>query len=253
MRAIISRAILPLPIFWVLVIIAWILYWRRKKKLSKIFGITALLWLLIVSTPFIPNLLVSGLENKYPPLTSLNSKPSTLNNFHILVLGAGHTNDSAFPATSKLNEEALARLSEGIRLHQALPKSKIITSGYKGKGAVAQAEVLARAAEMLGVESNNILTQTEPENTLMEALEYKRNFGEETQLILVTSAIHMPRSIYLFCKAGLKPIPAPANFITSKNEKKKFWFWLPNSRNIKKMEAAIHEYVGILWYRIGGK
>jgi|GEM_PF-3560062 len=42
----------------------------------------------------------------------------------------------------------------------------------------------------------------------MEAKEYKKLFGDNAQIILVTSAVHMHRSVYAFQKEGLDPVPA---------------------------------------------
>jgi uncharacterized SAM-binding protein YcdF (DUF218 family) len=84
----------------------------------------------------------------------------------------------------------------------------------------------------------------------MEAYEYKRLFGDSTHLILVTSASHMPRSVSIFKRAGLSPVPAPANHLVKKPEVKPLLWWFPSSKNIEKSESAIHEYVGMLWYRL---
>ena len=76
--------------------------------------------------------------------------------------------------------------------------------------------------------------------------------GDSTQLIVVTSAIHMPRSMYLFQKAGLNPIAAPTNHLVKTSLQHDPWYWNPSSYNIRKMEAAIHEYIGLFWSKLGG-
>lgn len=96
--------------------------------------------------------------------------------------------------------------------------------------------------------------QVQPKNTRAEANEYKRLFADSVQLVLVTSAIHMSRAMYLFQKTGLDPLAAPTNHLVKKGQQKKdFWYWLPSSGNIKRMESAIHEYVGLFWYKLGGE
>jgi uncharacterized SAM-binding protein YcdF (DUF218 family) len=247
MKALISRFIMPLPIFWLLVILAFILFKKGKIKAAKISSITALIWLLVISTPFVPDFLVQNLEKQYevfsPETLTQSQKP-----VHILVLGAGHSGDVRLPSTSRLGEEGLAKLTEGIRLHRQIPQSIIITSGFKGKGDVAQATVSAEAAMLLGVDTASIKLQTEPENTSQEATKYKRIFGDTARLIVVTTANHMPRAMYLFRKAGLTPESAPCYFLVPQTKKRGFWFWMPSSVNIGKLEVAIHEYVGLLWY-----
>ena len=215
--------------------------------------VLSVLWLLIISTPFVPNLLAKNLENQYTVFSS-EYLPSKKESVNILVLGGGHTNDKRLPANSQLGGSSLARLTEGIRIHRLFPGSTLITSGYAGKSNdKPNAIVSANAAMLLGVDSANIKRQETPENTGQEALTYKQMFGDSASLVLVTSAIHIPRAMYLFRKAGLKPIAAPADFLVKNEKKEDFFFWVPSSMNIKKMESAIHEYVGLLWYRVEGK
>ena len=252
MRELLSNIILPLPVFWILIIISFLFFRKKKGKIARICLWCGLFCLLVVSTPFIPKLLVQNLENKYSTceLETLQQKT----NIHILVLGGGQTNDSRLPANSQLSRGALARLTEGIRILNHLDGSILVTSGYSGKREdIPQAEVLAQTAMLLGIGSGRIKKQTLPKNTWMEATEYKRIFGDSTTLVLVTSAIHMPRAIYLFQKAGLNPIPAPTDYLVKKGEKINPLFWMPKSGNIAKTEAAVHEYVGMAWYRLGGK
>ena len=136
-------------------------------------------------------------------------------------------------------------------MEHCVTKKRFYNVGSQEK--IPQAKVLANTALLLGVDSSRIKMQTEPKNTWIEAQEYKRLFGDTVQLVLVTSAVHMPRAMYLFRKAGLKPIPAPANHLIKEGTEKNPWFWVPSSENIRKTEAAVHEYVGMLWYKSGGK
>jgi uncharacterized SAM-binding protein YcdF (DUF218 family) len=63
----------------------------------------------------------------------------------------------------------------------------------------------------------------------------------------------MPRAIMHFRHAGLNPIPSPTNFIIKQNQKQdQNWFFIPSSTNIHSMETIFHEYLGILWAKIGG-
>lgn len=246
MRSILSGLINPMAVFWILFLVAIILQWRKKNIISRKLLVVSIFWFLVVSTPFIPNLLVSHLENQFEV-----ASPNELNDFNhpvdILVLGGGHSNDERLPSTNQLSEVALTRLVEGIRLHRQLPNSRLITSGAVGEEGIPQAEVLKRAAILLGVEEKNIQTQTLPKNTWAEATEYKRIFGDSAQLILVTSATHMPRAVKLFRKAGLTPIAAPTNHLIKKGKHRNPWLWMPSSKHINKLECAVHEYVGMVW------
>jgi uncharacterized SAM-binding protein YcdF (DUF218 family) len=171
MHTLLSSLIMPLPIFWLLVILAAVFSGKGRKKSSrKLLGLS-LLWLAMISTPFIPDLVVQSLENRYPVLVADGNDPVQLfknedlpgniaapaSDVHILVLGGGHTYDDRLPANNQLSLQALARLAEGVRLHRQIEGSTLITSGWAGKReTISQAEVLAKAALLLGVDSSRI-------------------------------------------------------------------------------------------------
>ena len=250
MRTFISNIILPLPVLWVFMLLAFIQYIRKKKTSSRIFVVLSVLWLLVISTPFVTDLLVRNLENRYAVFSPeyLQNKKGPVN---ILVLGGGCTDDKRLPANSQLEAGSIARLSEGIRIHRLFPGSTLITSGYAGtSNDTPHAIVAAKAAILLGVDPASIKRQETPENTWQEALTYKQMFGDSATLVLVTSAIHIPRTMYLFRKAGLKPIAAPADFMVKNEKRKSMQYWFPSAGYIKEMEDAVHEYVGLAWYKV---
>lgn len=184
------------------------------------------------------------LEQRYPVHIPLAG--STL---PVVVLGGGHIPDTTIAPLHRLSPAALSRLTEGIRQKQASPGSKLITSGYAGDGEFTQARMLAEAALSLGVSPNDTLMMTKPSTTWEEAKEYKRRFGSQKQLILVTSAAHMPRAIEIFRRNGLKPVPAPADFLFKRDPNSMLYNWWPSSYKLSYSERILHEYFGIAYYR----
>jgi len=248
-RSFISSLIAPLTIFWLLLLAGLLLIWLKKKKSSRILIVISLIWLALISFAPLPKLLCRSLERSYTPLTDLNSLSNNID-VHIMVLGSGHTSDPTLPANNQLSNNALGRLAEGIRLHRLLPGSKLITSGWQGDDLVPNALVLKRAAELLGISTEDIFTLVTPVNTEEEALCYRSTFGKSHKLIIVTDAIHMPRAILWFRKAGLNPIAAPTNHLIKHSPNQKSFNFLPSADNINEMESAMHEYIGILWAKL---
>ena len=249
LRAFISSLIMPLTIFWLLLLCGLMLMWLKKKNNSRILMVIALIWFAFVSFSPLPNLLIGSLERSYPPLTDVSSL-STDTAVHIMVLGSGHISDPALPANNQLSRDALGRLAEGIRLHRILPGSKLITSGWQGDDPVPTALVLKKVAISLGVSPQDILTLVTPVNTEEEALCYRSEFGKGHKLIVVTDAAHMPRAIIWFRKAGLNPIAAPTNHLIKRSPNQKSFNFLPSADYIHEVECAIHEYIGILWAKL---
>ena len=252
MREFLSLIIMPLPVLYLILVIAIILFISGHKRTGKILFIIAGIWFFIITTPMIPRTLVKSLENKYPQLTeeSIKNFPDSCD---IIILGGGHSDDKELSPNNQLSNVALGRIVEGIRIQKMIPGSRLILSGYRGRSEISQASILYRTALILGVDSASMVMQILPANTRMEAAEYIRNFGSEKKLIVVTSDIHMPRAMLLFKKAGLSPVAAPTNQLIKYGSVKYRWRWIPSSVYIMMMEVVIHEYTGILWAFIGGK
>jgi uncharacterized SAM-binding protein YcdF (DUF218 family) len=67
-------------------------------------------------------------------------------------------------------------------------------------------------------------------------------------LILVTSAVHLPRALDLFRMQGLRPIPAPDGYLAGRGEggfsRER---WLPSGWGLVRSEASVYEYLGRAW------
>ena len=68
------------------------------------------------------------------------------------------------------------------------------------------------------------------------------------RILLVTDAIHMPRARLAFEHAGLQVIPAPSIFLASDHYH--FAHVIPNAQSLKNSHYAIHEWLGLLAYRL---
>ena len=242
---------MPLTFFWLIFLAGVLFYLLKFKRTGIACGFFSIVWLAIISFPFLPDLLIRSLESRYSPLLDI-SKLNRNDSVYILVLGAGTTDNKNLPPNDQLSPNAMLRLSEGIRLHRLFKTSKLVLRGSVAGENVSESEPIMQAAMALGLEKNTIRLLGIPESTRMEAFEYTRKFGTDNTLILVTDAIHMPRAIYLFQKAGQKPIPAPTNHLVKSNGRK-LSDWLPSALNIYKMEYAMHEFLGLAWARRRGE
>ncbi|MFZ1705242.1 MAG: ElyC/SanA/YdcF family protein [Saprospiraceae bacterium] len=260
----INFLIQPLNIFWVgIVLFLW--FNHRNKKWANIFLYSSLLWLLATGTRWLPNFLVYSLEKRYDVFTPIDI--TKYKGIPILVLGGGSTYDVRITPQERLSHTSLARLNEGIRLYHELPESQLLFSGFASKKGMTQAAITRDAAVSLGVDPSHISILEEPATTEEEAFYFKKKFGEKFKtLILVTSDIHMPRSMYLFQKAGLNPIAAPADHILKrsygpviqKNKKSSKISldqqpdsgWKTNKNNFDKCSATFHEYIGIMYAKL---
>jgi len=255
MNSKVNFLIMPLTIFWLILIAGILLFLLKRKRTGLVCGFFSIVWLAMISFSFLPELLVRSLENRFAPLLEI-SQFNPKDSVYILVLGSGYTDNKNLPSNDQLSLNSLGRLTEAIRLHRLLNASQLILFGSVPGDNVSEAAPFLQTALALGVNENEIRLLGIPENTKIEAFDYTKKFGTKNTLILVTDAIHMPRAMLLFRKAGQSPIPSPTNHLVKSDWKNGISNWLPSSSNIAMMEYATHEYGGLIYARLfyrGGK
>jgi uncharacterized SAM-binding protein YcdF (DUF218 family) len=248
-RLVLSSPFRPLSLFCILALLGLYFSYRGKRRPARYFTIGAAAWFYLISTAGLPWLVTRQLEQCYP---SLLTPPAFVagDSVYIVVLGAGHKVNAALPAVDQLADAGLCRLSEGIRLHRLLPGSTLVTSGYAGRESESNAMVQKKAAMELGVSEQQIDILPYPGNTMEEAQHFVKKFGVERPVILVTDAVHLPRSMFWFERAGVQAIPAPANHRVKSEEYRVSDFLMPSTDNIRRMEVVVHEWMGLVWGRV---
>ncbi len=191
--------------------------------------------------PPIANQLMLPLENQYESFSRSN-KPVD----YIVILGCGHTTDHAIPATSQLKDCSLQRLVEALRIFRLHPEAQLITSGAALSDGVANAEKVKESAILLGVPEHKIIVESYPKDTEEEAeLVAPRVLGKN--VVLITNADHMIRSINYFAKQGVSVIPAPAgNWVKGMDQDKSWGYYIPNPKALMQTTTAWYEYIGQL-------
>lgn len=235
----------PLVVFWILIVLSLFFYAVKRKKTGKRIAIIAVAELFIFSVSPLPIYLIRQLEQQYKPLKHIDAN----SNLPILVLGGGQTHDTTLVPSQKLSVSALSRLSEGIRLYKLCNNTKFVLSGYSSTGKTAQAETGALSAISLGVKAKDTVMLTKPAVTWEEAIEFKKRFGNGKQLILVTSASHLPRAMETFKRVGLNPVPAPTNYQIKHDPDELLYDWKPSAEKITYTKKALHEYAGMMYYK----
>jgi uncharacterized SAM-binding protein YcdF (DUF218 family) len=109
----------------------------------------------------------------------------------------------------------------------------------------------------LGVDSNKIIVDGKSRNTYENAIITKHlldSLNIHEPVCLITSAGHMYRSAACYKKAGVKFVPYKAHFTSSMQRNYSFSnFFIPSAGAFEKLDDFIHEWIGILSYKISGK
>lgn len=235
---------MPLPLGLTLLSLGlFLLFFTQKQKLGKIVVSLGTVWILIFSSPWLAQSLLRPLENNYSPLT----QPTDAAYIH--VLGAGLYTDDYLPLSSQLSHSALERTIEGIRLHQLNADSVLIFSGYGADAKTTTATLNSQMAILLGVDKKRIRIFDQPKDTAEEAQALKHFLisqeEENAQVILVTSASHMPRALGSFKQADINIIAAPVDY---KAKTGAGYFNPPQARGLAQSETAFYEIMGRLLY-----
>lgn len=236
----------PITIFWILLLCAIGFNRFRKKSIGVIFFSIAIVQLFLFSSTPVPALMVASLEQEYPSASNEVIKK----NIPILILGGGYVNDTTLSSLNQLSEAALGRLVQGFYLYKSNPNRKFICSGYSQSNKQSIAEIMANSAVIMGVNPKDTLLLVNSASTWNEAIDFKKRFGNANQFFLVTSAIHMPRAMESFKRLGLKPIASPANYLVKEDVDRNVYSWKPSAIKLIMAEKAIHEIIGIWYYRM---
>ena len=174
---------------------------RRRWQLVLILCIFAMLWL--GGNRLVSMAITRSLEGHYPPLTEIPHAPV------IVVLGGG-ARPAGYPRlTAELNE-ASDRLLYAARLYPQGAAPRILLSGshaaWLGSEEISEAETMAQVLEIMAVPRGALWLEDSSRNTYENADETRKLLATEgiEEVILVTSAMHMPRAVPLFERQGLR-------------------------------------------------
>ncbi len=62
----------------------------------------------------------------------------------------------------------------------------------------------------------------------------------------------MPRAMWCFEDVGMSPIAAPTIFYKRNPSIPELDGYIPSARSLRKTRIALHEYIGLLWYKYVG-
>jgi uncharacterized SAM-binding protein YcdF (DUF218 family) len=80
------------------------------------------------------------------------------------------------------------------------------------------------------------------------------------RVLLVTSAMHMPRSLRIFQRQGIEAIPAPTDFLITQQEinepssspQATLLNLVPDADRLQNTTRALKEYIGTVVYHLRG-
>ena len=214
----------------------------RKKMLPSVI---ALVTLVILSLPIVSGQLIKMLERSYTPIA-----PNEIDGAETVIVLSGMVkpikkNNGVHYEFS----EAVDRIFAGINLLKMGKAKKIILTRGKlpWSMGIPEGEFLAEFVQSQGIDPNKIFLTEIVQNTNDEAKAISKMLPQNSQVILVTSAFHMPRAKTVFQNQNLKVIPYAVDFRSSA-KKIDILDFLPQAGAFKDSNFYFREIIGRAYY-----
>jgi uncharacterized SAM-binding protein YcdF (DUF218 family) len=176
----------------------------------------------------------------------------------IVVLGGAVYTDVSAARDQLSTGQAGERLLALADLARRYPSARLVYSGGSGNllvpDARVEAELVAAAAETLGIASGRVMVEGTSRDTWENAVNTRALVtpapGE--RWLLVTSAWHMPRAIGCFRQVGFPVTAYPVDFRT-RGPADLLRLHGTLVGGFEQFELAIKEWVGLVAYRLSGR
>lgn len=220
--------------------------WRRLPRIARGVVVAIAVVLFILTTPVGANALVRLNEARIGSAAVCAAPaPGTI----VLLSGGTAQPPENLDDYGALGASTLHRLFAAVDLYKSVGADELVIVGTSGYAA-ADADIMARLAAKLGIAAENLRVEDRSLTTwqnaeLTAALEPRI----ARRIWLVTSALHMPRSLYAFREAGFDPCAWPAYSLY--RGPAGLGYVVPRGTATAKAEDAIHEILGEAAYRLG--
>jgi uncharacterized SAM-binding protein YcdF (DUF218 family) len=230
---------------------------RKREKLNRYCCWAAFAILMICGNGWLISALTEHLEWRYQ---LPNPAPQA---DAILVLSGGIL-DRIPPRQTVEVTDAGDRLLYAAHLFKQQKAGTVICTGGVATGGIAPrpaAEIMEEFLDTLGVPKAAVVIEGASSDTHQHSTNLKTIFQERKiqRVLLVTSAMHMPRSLGVFRKQcpGIEFIPAPTDFHATEKQIPTLWYRklvavIPTPKHLLDFSEVMHEYLGIAYYKARG-
>ena len=234
-----------MPLFWFFVLMIYSFYSRHKKYIQ----ISALIFLYICSNAFIVDEIGRWWE-KYP-IPLLNQQYEV----GIVLGGIGRID----PVEKRIEfTNSADRLLKALELYHQKKIKRILITG--GSGSVLhpedkEAPYILQYLKHVHIPDSAVIIEYESKNTYENAVYSKRILDSlhirTDNIVLITSAYHLRRSVAVFEKQGFQNIlPYPAERTSGPRKFELDHCLLPHPDAMHTLYKYIHEWIGMLVYKL---
>jgi uncharacterized SAM-binding protein YcdF (DUF218 family) len=232
------------------VLVGALLLWTRWRRAGRIvvtlFGVTLAVF---TFTPAV-SILARPLEDRFPQ-PRLDEAPTG-----IIVLGGSADEAISRQRGQPALNDAAERLTEAVALSRRFPNARLVFSGGSGRlspGDTTESDVTRQVWLSLGVPAERMEFEAGSRDTWENAVNTKALVQPKPgeRWLLVTSAMHMPRSIGIFRKIDFPVIAFPVDYQTGGVSAD--FYGVRRSDSLRTLDSASHEWIGLVAYWLRGK
>jgi uncharacterized SAM-binding protein YcdF (DUF218 family) len=215
----------------------------RRYLAGAVFGY----WLM--ATPIGAGALSWGLAHG---LSQVRSREEARGATAVVVLGGGaQTLSGGGQVVGTLTAGSIFRALEGARVAKLIGATLVIASAGRPDPAVQlkpESEMIRATLIQAGVPAGTVVEESVSRNTREQAREIApmlRGKGVR-QFVLVTAPVHMRRSLDVFRREGLDPVPSVS--LTRSEHLPRPPAWLPDGGSLDVSQEAIYDYAAMAYY-----
>ena len=218
----------------------------RRLLLTAIGIVLGMYWLF--SVPAVANALMSG----YPPIERMSLRGAPGPRAAIVVIGCGiWTYRSGGEEIETPNAQTAFNVLRGSQLYRAWGEPAIIATGGVADSAVQrvpEADVLVRLLKERGVRDDRLIVERRSHTTREQAANVAALANEHglSPLVIVTSPVHLRRTLRVFRAEGVEAYGEPASFASER--RRPLVAWLPTPEAADIAASAMYDYIGWVYY-----
>ena len=225
-----------------------LLYSRRTARWGRRWLVAAVLGYWFLATPVGARVASAPLEWG---TTRVESVEQARGAQAVVVLGAGIVSYVADGLALDDLVVSNLRVIEGVRVCRLLGDPLLVVSGGNTQRSAptrAEGDAFRVAAVQLGIPAARIVVEKTARTTREQALLIKALVAARhiDRFVLVTSALHMNRSLGAFRAVGLDPVPSASRLRGDTGDA--FWTLKPTRQSLLISDGAIYEYSAWLYY-----
>ncbi len=228
-------------------IMALLAHVRHKRQAASLWLALGCGWFVFITVMPVGIWAIEPLELRYPVIQS----PARVDG--IIMLTGGEklsiSERSGQPEFGDISERVTASL--GLLMDH--PEAQLyVVGGVTNPAGVRDIDVVKQLANQLHAPAARIHYISHTFTTWDNAKATAPLIKSGEQWLLVTSAFHMPRSMLCFDALGVRPTPYPVDHRLWPYHNLWGMFSLNAPANIERLDYALHEWLGIITYRIQG-